>query len=228
MSAAFEQLQQTIEYQFKDISLLQTAMTHSSVSMNNEDAANYERLEFLGDRVLGLVMADLLYRRYPEEKEGDLAKRHAALVQGKTLSKIAQQIYLGEIMILSDSERAAGGAENSHMLADGMEALLGAIYLDSDITVCRNLISDLWGDLLDVMIEPPQDPKTALQEWAQGRGLPLPEYEMTDREGPDHAPVFTLRVTVQGFDAAEAKGPSRRAAEKKAAERLLNYLQNVE
>ncbi len=225
MSAVFDQLQDTIQYRFQDVTLLQVAMTHSSMSMSNEEAVNYERLEFLGDRVLGLVMADILYNRYPDEKEGDLAKRHAALVQGKTLSQIARDIHLEQVMILSESERAAGGAENDNVLADGMEALLGAIYLDSDLSVCKTLISSLWGDLIDVMVEPPQDPKTALQEWAQGRGLPLPDYEMVGREGPDHAPLFTICVTVEGHEAEEAKGASRRAAEKKAAEKLLRRLE---
>ena len=164
-----DQLQTRINYNFKNTALLRIAMTHSSTM----DEINYERLEFLGDRVLGLIMADLLYHRYPEEREGDLAKRHAALVQGQTPAKVAERIELGSALILSDAERAAGGAENENMLADGMEALLGAIYLDATengLFICKDLIARLWDDLMDVMIKPPQDAKTALQEWAQGRG----------------------------------------------------------
>jgi ribonuclease-3 len=214
-------LQERITYSFRDISLLQTAMTHSSTA----DEENYERLEFLGDRVLGLVMADLLYHRYPQEREGDLAKRHAALVQGRTLAIVAHRIDLGEALILSEGERAAGGAENENMLADGMEALIGAMYLDGGLEPTARLIAELWDDLLDTMAQPPQDPKTALQEWAQARGLPLPEYELSDRSGPDHAPVFTVKVTVEGFDCAEGTGASRRAAEKLAAQILLQRLE---
>ncbi|MCB9964409.1 MAG: ribonuclease III [Rhodospirillales bacterium] len=223
---SFDTLQTTIGYTFRNKELLRTAMTHSSVSVQSGGGSetNYERLEFLGDRVLGLVVADLLYRRYPQEKEGDLAKRHAALVQGKTLAKVARKLDLGEVLILSDSERAAGGAENEHMLADGVESLLGALYLDCDLTECARLISALWDDLLDVMTAPPQDPKTALQEWAQGRGLPLPSYEMVDRTGPDHAPEFTISVQVQGFSPVDGHGTSRRAAEKNAAEKFLRTL----
>lgn len=224
---SLETLQTQIGYNFKNAELLQTAMTHCSVTAIGQTETNYERLEFLGDRVLGLVMAELLYKRYPEENEGDLAKRHAALVQGKTLAKVAEKISLGAAMILSENERAAGGAENEHMLADGMEALLGAIYLDGGLSECRHLITNLWDDLLDVMVEPPQDPKTALQEWAQARSLPLPVYEIIDRSGPDHAPLFTIQVIVEGFDAAQAQGNSRRIAEKQAAAKLLDYLKHV-
>ncbi len=230
MSEALAIFQERIGYSFRNDRLLKTAMTHSSASVMNEDDHNYERLEFLGDRVLGLVMADLLYRKYPDESEGDLAKRHAALVQGKTLARVAKRLDLGEVMILSDNERAAGGGENEHMLADGMEALLGAIYLDSDkgLAECQKLISALWDSLLDIMTEPPQDPKTALQEWAQAQNLPLPKYEIVEREGPDHAPEFTIEVVVEGHEAAQAKGPSRRATEKKAAALLLHYLETVD
>ncbi len=219
-----DNLQQRIGYTFKDANLLRIAMTHSSVM----DDTNYERLEFLGDRVLGLIMADLLYHRYPDEHEGDLAKRHAALVQGYTLAKIAERIDLGSALILSDAERAAGGAGNENMLADGMEALLGAIYIDAKeqgLFICKDLIIKLWDDMMDVMIKPPQDSKTALQEWAQGRGLPLPAYELIDQQGPDHAPEFTMRVTVKGYQPEIAVGTSRRLAEKRAAKSLLSKLQ---
>lgn len=222
MADPLDHLQERITYPFRDMSLLQMAMTHSSTA----DAENYERLEFLGDRVLGLVMADLLYRRYPQEQEGDLAKRHAALVQGQTLAVVGRRIDLGQALILSDGERSAGGAENDNMLADGMEALIGAMYLDGGLEPPARLISELWDDLLDTMIQPPQDPKTALQEWAQARGLPLPEYELSERSGPDHAPVFTVTVTVEGYDSVDGTGASRRAAEKLAAQILLQRLEN--
>lgn len=193
------------------------ALTHSSAGTDR----NYERLEFLGDRVVNLVMARILFETFPDEDEGDLAKRHAALVQGSMMASIARRIGLGAALTLSEAERAAGGEENENILADSLEAFLGAFFLDRGLETCRDAIVRLWGDSIHIMKEPPQDPKTTLQEWAQGRGLPLPVYDMTDRQGPDHAPLFTIRVTVQGFSPAAATGYSRRAAEKEAARLLL-------
>ena len=167
-------LQETCGYKFKDQDLLLHAMTHSS----SDGPENYERLEFLGDRVIGLAIAEKLYKTFPNDKEGNLAKRHAALVQGKMLARIARRLKLSEVMILSDAERAAGGAENENILADGVESLIGAMYLDSDMATCCEAISHLWGNSIHTMKRPPRDPKTALQEWAQARGLPLPHYEL--------------------------------------------------
>jgi ribonuclease-3 len=199
---------------------IEPALTHSSTGTQ----ANYERLEFVGDRVLGLVVAQMLYEFFPEESEGGLAKRHAALVQGKTLAQIAREIGLGDALILSDAERAAGGAENENILADGLEAVIGALYLDAGLETCARAVRQLWASRIDVLSEPPQDPKTALQEWAQGRGLPLPVYELIGREGPDHAPQFDVRATVKGFSPVQARGASIRAAEKAAARQLLDQV----
>lgn len=214
------ELQQRLGHIFAQPELLQAAMTHASMGTSG----NYERLEFLGDRVLGLVMAEILFAAFPQEAEGDLAKRHAALVQGELLAVVARELHLGDALILSEGERGAGGADNDNMLADGLEALIGALYLDAGLAPCQRVISTLWGDRVNILSAPPQDPKTTLQEWAQGRGLPLPLYEVAGREGPDHAPRFLIRVTVQGFPSAEAEGLSRRAAEKEAARLLLQSL----
>ena len=205
---------------FRNRDLLTLALTHSSAGADK----NYERLEFLGDRVLGLVVADLLYQRFPDESEGDLARRHAALVSGATLARVADDLALSDVLHLSGAERAAGGAKNENILADVMEALFGALYLGSGFEACRPVIADLWKDILYTMDKPPLDPKTALQEWAQARGLPLPSYDMTAREGPDHAPVFTIQVRVEGLDPAEASGSSRRVAEKLAAQKMLDKI----
>ncbi|QQG37345.1 MAG: ribonuclease III [Micavibrio aeruginosavorus] len=218
-----EQLQSRLGYRFKEPSLLVAAMTHASMG----PGSNYERLEFLGDRVLGLVMASWLYETFPGEVEGDLAKRHAALVQGALLAEIAREWSLGDALILSDAERGAGGADNENMLADGFEALLGALYLDAGLAFCHDFIRRSWGERIRLMVTPPQDPKTALQEWAQGRGYPLPLYELVNREGPDHAPNFLIRVAVQGYPPAEAEGSSRRSAEKAAARQLLSRLEQL-
>lgn len=224
MSEALAGLQEQLGYQFKDSKRLEKALTHSSAG----GAYNYERLEFLGDRVVGLALADTLFRMFPDENEGDMAKRHAALVQGKTLAKIAREIGLGAIMQLSEAERAAGGADNDNILADGLEAVIGALYLDSGLPACQAAIEKLWGDRVRVMKRPPQDPKTALQEWAQARSLSLPMYELVGRTGPDHAPIFEIRVKVGDFPPWAAKGTSRRAAEKLAAAMLLAHLEELE
>ncbi len=213
VSVDVQALQTKIGYQFKDKNLLVTALTHSSVG----GAVSYERLEFLGDRVLGLVVAEILYKKFPEEPEGHLAKRLSALVQGSFLAKIATELDLGAYIIFSESERAAGGADNENILADVFESLVGAMYMDSDFARCFSLIEGLWGDRFDTMVKPPQHPKTRLQEWAQSKGLPLPVYEIIAQEGPDHAPVFDVRVSVQGYEPIVVKGASRQAAEKQAA-----------
>lgn len=214
----YRRLLEKIGVTLSDFTHLESALTHSS----SGSAVNYERLEFLGDRVLGLVIAESLFIEFPGENEGDLAKRHAALVQGRVLADVARGLDLGSFISLSEAERAAGGADNENILADAMEAVIGALYLDLGLEACRHMIKGLWADKVHTMATPPQDPKTALQEWAQARGLPLPVYEIIDRQGPDHAPVFEIRVSVQGAGAAAARGSSRRAAEKDAAEKLLN------
>ncbi len=155
-----QDLQKAIGHDFANTSLLLEALTHSSTGSND----NYERLEFLGDRVLGLVVSEALFEKFPHEKEGDLAKRLASLVQGTWLARMAQKINLGEYMQFSEAERTHGGFENDNILADGMEAVIGAIYLDAGLEACRLFITELWGDAFYEMKKPPQHPKTALQE----------------------------------------------------------------
>lgn len=214
MSADVNELQRRIGYTFKTESLLRHALTHSSTGTG----ISYERLEFLGDRVLGLVVSQILFERFPEEPEGDLAKRLASLVQGAWLAKMAVQIDLGDFIHLSDAERGAGGSENDHILADAMEALIGAIYLDGkSLEPCRVFIEKLWGDAFLTMQKPPQHPKTALQEWLQAQALPLPNYKIAGQSGPDHAPVFEIELKVKGHDPVIAQGRSRQEAEKEAA-----------
>ncbi|WP_435640494.1 ribonuclease III [Micavibrio aeruginosavorus] len=221
MDQAINDLQDRLNHRFANSDLLRAALTHSSTGA----AVNYERLEFLGDRVLGLVLARFLFDTFPHESEGDLARRHAALVSGTTLALVAQAIDLGAALHLSHSERAAGGAENDNILSDVIEAIIGALYLDAGLDPCVSAIESLWGDLLQADLSPPRDPKTALQEWAQGRGHPLPRYTMIERSGPDHAPIFTVSVFVEGFDEVAEQGPSRRTAEKAAATRLLDIIE---
>lgn len=224
MTTPLEKLEERLGYRFKDQERLRNSLTHSSTGTS----LNYERLEFLGDRVVGLVMAHILFDEFPGENEGDLAKRHAALVQGKTLARLAREIDLGSAMQFSDAERASGGAENDNILADGMEGMIGALYLDAGLEKSQDILKNLYGDSVYVMLTPPQDPKTALQEWAQARSLPLPKYELVGKEGPDHAPTFAVRVSVEGFPPWTCQGPSRRVTEKQAAGMLLAHLREMD
>ncbi len=218
MARPITDLEETLRYSFKNPELLRNALTHSS----RGEATNYERLEFLGDRVLGLAIADLLFNSFPNEKEGDLAKRLASLAQGKTLAKLSARISLGEYILFSDAEAAAGGAENEHILADVFEAVIGAMYVDGGFAPCQKLIVEHWKDVLHTMKEPPQHPKTAIQEWAQSKGLPLPAYEISGQSGPDHAPVFEIQLVVKGHPPVVGSGKSRAEAEKNAAKEFMS------
>jgi ribonuclease III len=213
-------LQKAIGYSFKNEKLLQTALTHSSTG----EQYNYERLEFLGDRVLALVIAGFLFQKFPEEAEGDLAKRLSSLVQGTTLARLSARLSLGEYIVFSPSEREAGGASNDHILADVFEALIGALYLDGGFEPCRTLIETQWQDVLLTMKKPPMHPKTEVQEWAQSQGLPLPLYEITGQSGPDHAPVFEISMLVKGYAPVVSHGKSRAEAEKIAAREFLKMM----
>lgn len=209
------ELEAAIGHHFADPTLLEAALTHASTGAG----VSYERLEFLGDRVVGLVVARALYEAFPGEAEGALAKRLSALVSGPFLAGLAEKLGLGAHMRFSNAEAASGGAGNPGIMADAFEALVGALYLDAGMEAARALVLRAMGDAIQEGREPPQHPKTALQEWAQGRGLPLPDYVVVETSGPDHAPVFIVRVTVRGHGGeAQADGPSRQAAEKAAAQ----------
>lgn len=211
-----------------DEAMLRQALTHASIEGTAaKGGGTYERLEFLGDRVLGLAVADWLYRRWPDETEGDLARRHAALVAKDALAKAARTAGLGDALLLAKSEADSGGRENDGILADALEAVLGAVYVTSGFTSAVTLAQAALAPALEAQDAPPQDPRSALQEWAQGRGLPLPAYETVASEGPAHAPTFTVRVLVQGQDPVEAVAGSKRGAMRDAAERLLAKLDHT-
>ena len=220
METDLQIFQDRLGYHFSDFELLLRALTHSSKGKDN-----YERLEFLGDRVLGLVIADIVYKTFQHESEGGMAKRHSALACTETLAEIANTIGLQDVAILSDAERSAGGMKQENLLADSMEAVIGAIYLDRGLAMCHEVIQGLWGEKVHILKEPPIDSKTGLQEWAQARKLPVPKYDIVKREGPDHAPVFHISVTVEGFEPQIGSGSSRRIAEKEAAKKLFTYVQ---
>jgi ribonuclease-3 len=218
-------LERRIGHHFDKPALLREALTHSSAARPARRAPrSYERLEFLGDRVLGLMIADLLIHRFPEDGEGALSRRHAALVRKETLAEIGAELSLGESLVVGRSEEDAGGRSNPATLADALEALIGALHLDGGFAAAAGFIERYWRERLDAMIEPPRDAKTALQEWAQGRGLPLPDYRVVASSGPAHAPSFEVEVVLPGLPPVRAAGGSKRAAERSAAEQLLARL----
>ena len=219
-------LEDALGHRFDDPDLLDTALTHSSVVSGGTPApASNERLEFLGDRVLGLLVAEMLYREFPDEDEGALARRHAALVMRDSLARVAVEIGLAGHLRLSRGEDDTGGRANPGLLADACEAVIAALFLDGGLDAARAFVGRRWRALIDEDPTPPKDPKTALQEWAQARGLALPRYRETARTGPDHAPEFSVEVAVEGVEAVVATGPSKRAAERTAAEDLLARLE---
>jgi len=219
---AVARLERRLGHAFEDPNLLERALTHASAAGGRDSPRHNEVLEFLGDRVIGLLAAERLAELYPEAAEGALSIRLAALVSGKTCAAVAQGAGLGEALRLAGSEARAGGRTRPSILADAVEAVMAALYLDGGLVVARAAFLDLWADAFAALDETSaRDPKTALQEWAQGLGRPLPDYAIVGRTGPDHRPRFTVSVSVQGLDAAEADGPSRQEAEKAAAAKLL-------
>lgn len=222
-------LAEALGHQFSRPALLTEALTHrSAVSASATDRFGYERLEFLGDRVLGLIIANLLLRHFPAESEGQLARRFNALVQGETLATVAQSIGLGDYIILAPSEAQSGGRTNRSLLADVCEAVIAALFLDGGLPVAETFVAQHWLPLLTAKARPRRDSKTQLQEWAQSRGLPLPVYQTIAREGPAHHPKFAVRVSVEGAGTAEGHGSSKRAAEQLAAGELITRLRPEE
>ena len=225
-------LPRILGHDFATPALLAEALTHPSALTADRGRGRrdkitnhgYERLEFLGDRVLGLVIAELLWRRFPDEPEGLLTQRHTHLVRREALARVALSIGLGQHLVLSRAERAAGAAANPAILADACEAIIAAIYLDGGYDAAGGFIRRHWQPLIGAMEAPPRDPKTMLQEWAQARGLGLPRYELVATSGPDHAPQFTVAASIAGGTPATASGPAKRRAEAGAAAALLERL----
>lgn len=180
-----------------------------------------ERLEFIGDRVLGLAIAEMLHEAHPSANEGELARRYNRLVRGAACSIVARRIGLGPFLILSESEDESGGREKETILADAVEALLGAVFVEAGFDVARRVVRNLWGAQIEELPHAVVDPKSALQEWAQGHGLELPEYVAISRTGPDHAPHFITEVHIAGRKPARGEGASKRQAEQAAASALL-------
>lgn len=205
-------------YEFEDGELLERALTHPSADHNR----NYQTLEFLGDRILDLVIAEYMFKKFPQEKEGDLSKRHIALVCGEMIATIAEENNVGERIIISHGEEHTGGRENHSSLEDVVEAIFAAIYLDcNDINVVKNIILKLWGEKLTKFKTPPKDPKSELQEITQKANYPLPIYEVIKKEGPPHAPIFTMRIIVKGQKEIIITANNKKKGELKLAREAL-------
>ena len=214
-----EAFQQTIGHVFRSPQLLQQALIHPSFSSQNKQ---FERLEFLGDRVLGLAMADVLFQKFPKDTEGSLAKRQAVLVSRVACLQVAKTLKLETLVRTVHDHAAQSNMET--VLADAMEALLGALYLDAGFAVCRTFVERFWQDLLMTLQHPPKDAKSALQEWLQKRKRPMPDYHIVLTEGPAHQPRLVCEVRVDGATCFQAEGQSRREAEQKAAQQALDFL----
>lgn len=220
---------------FRRPELLREALTHRSAANESRlraktpqagrsGSGSNERLEFIGDRVLGLLMAEWLIERFPDEQEGDLGPRHAYLVSRPVLARIAVEIGLPAALDVAPHEARAGVRQVANVLADAIEAVLGAAYLDGGLDAARRFVRAAWMDAMVAQALPPKDPKTALQEWLLGRGMPLPSYALESAEGPSHAPRFVIRVQASGKSGVGTAG-SKRAAESAAAAELLRQLQ---
>ena len=219
--AASSELETTIGYRFKDRDLLDRSLTHISAVSGGGRANSYQRLEFLGDHVLGLIISDMLYQSFPKADEGELSRRLADLVRREACADVAKAMQIGEAIRLGSSESNAGGRSRTAILADVCEALIGAVYCDGGFKAAVDLVEKFWGERMRVPARPLRDPKTMLQEWAQARGLPTPAYKEVERTGPHHSPEFRISVTLPNREPAEGIGRSKRSAEQAAAAALL-------
>jgi len=212
-------------HHFRDPALFELALTHRSAGKPNN-----ERLEFLGDALLGVVVAELLYEAHPHASEGELSRLRSQLVNGQALAVIARDLELGDQLKLGSGELKSGGYRRESILADAFEALIAAVYLDAGFSVCRNVVRALFEPLVAAIPRSSKDAKTRLQELLQSRGWPLPQYELTDSHGEDHAKTFdvTCEIAEPAPIRAEGNGSSRRAAEQEAAEIVLRHLQDLQ
>jgi ribonuclease-3 len=216
----FEALEQRISYKFNDRTLLREALTHASALDGQKKKRSYDRLEFLGDRVLGLVVAERLLAEHQSEDEGDLAPRYNALVNKHACARAARAADLGAVVILSPSEEQSGGRGKEAILGDICESVIAALYLDGGYDASKAFIARFWGDAFDDAKAAPRDAKTVLQEWAaaQKRGL---NYAVIDQSGPEHAPHFVVEARIDGFEPARGEGGSKRDAQRAAAAAFL-------
>ncbi|HZZ67474.1 MAG TPA: ribonuclease III [Phenylobacterium sp.] len=219
--AAIAELERRIGHSFADRALLERALTHGSVSKGSAKIGNNERLEFLGDRVLNLAVAEQLMRLRPEASEGALSKLMNQLVNYRACADAARRAGLRDALRVDASATKIGARDNERVLGDACEALIAALYLDAGFDAARAFILAFWADLLDHLDAPTKDPKTMLQEWAMARGLPLPDYRVIRQDGSAHEPVFTIEVGLPGLEPMTAVAGSKREAERLAADAML-------
>jgi len=220
-------LARLLNYKFSEPEHLKVALSHSSLAIPGPKGSN-ERYEFLGDRVLGLVIAEMLLDKFPNESVGDIARRYAALVSQQTIVRVAEGINLGSFIEMDDGTEGKAGRSSPSILSDCCEAIIAALYIDGGLITAREFIKNHWGPILMETLKPPKDAKTALQEWVLGRGLPLPRYSAIGTEGPAHKPTFVIEVRVADKLTAKASGKSKQKAEQLAAESLIRELKSAE
>jgi len=220
-NTALDQLSARLGHEFADLAQLELALTHSSARAGSRPNEDNERLEFLGDRVLGLAVAELLADVFPKAREGELARWFNHLVRAETCAEIAQQWELGSFILMSGGEAGSGGRSKKTILANACEAVLGAIFVDAGYEAAKAVVRRFWEPQLATLELAAPDAKSLLQEWAQGRRLPLPRYVEVAREGPDHAPRFTTEVQIDGVEPERGKGANKQAAEQAAALAML-------
>jgi ribonuclease-3 len=221
-SKAKSALEERIGYRFADAALLDRALTHiSALTGSGSRGRSYQRLEFLGDHVLGLVISDMLFRTFPDADEGELSRRLADLVRQETCAEVARAMDIGPAIKLGPSESRAGGGRRTAVLGDVCESLIGAIFLDGGYGAAARVVEHFWNERMLTPERPPRDAKTVLQEWAQARGLPTPSYREVQRTGPHHDPEFRIAVDLPDREPTEGLGRSKRAAEQAAAAAML-------
>ena len=217
----FENLEKILGYQFKDSRLLQQALTHSSVT--SHIGKNYERLEFLGDRVLGVAVANALFMEFPSEPEGSLSPRQTKLVCKETVAMVAKQLHLDQYMSVATEDIR----ENENVLCDVCEAVIGAIFIDSDAQTAINFVQEHWKNLLHKDMTPPKDAKTKLQELAHIKGFSTPIYKEISRTGSEHEPTFTMAVEINNLEPQMGHGHNKKLAEQEAATKMINLLEKM-
>jgi ribonuclease III len=217
--APLARLSDRLGYEFGDAELLHQALTHGS---SGRKAKDYERLEFLGDRVLSLVIADQLFHNHRKEKEGKLAARHSAIVRGDVCAAVGEGMGLHDFIKVGDTEKKSGVHKMKSVLGDVVEAVIGAIYIDGGLEAARKVILRFWKDALQHPDTVQKDAKTFVQEWALAQSLALPKYELAGRQGPEHKPQFTVRLLIDNHSEAHGVGPTKQAAEMAAATAFIS------
>jgi ribonuclease-3 len=216
-------LEARLGYKFRDAELAARALTHLSAPATTGYGRldSYQRLEFLGDRVLGLAIAEMLYEAFPQASEGELSMRLATLVRRETCAEVAREWDVGSHIVLGAGEAQAGGRKKAAILSDIAESLIGAVFIEAGFEIARQLVARSWRARMHAVEEPERDAKTTMQEWAQARALHAPSYVEIDRSGPPHAPLFTIQVSLEGFEPAQGSASSKRAAEQAAAHAFM-------